>query len=180
MLFISPKNIAWQNNVTLQLNLPLKVNDWWKMNYGLTGGFRQYRVNYTKQPFDKSYMGFSLSFSQAFQLPRNYAAEFSGWYNNTSYNGTRKIKGYGVLNTGIKKRIKKRARLFAIIRFRSFEKGMHQYFLRNNYRRSFLNQEPCNGKYIIIQVSDYPTYLFQVFWFGCSKKCPKGGEQFQR
>ena len=105
ILFISPKNLAWQNNVTFQTTFPLKVNNWWAMNYGFVGGLRQYRVEHTKQPFTKSYFGYSLNFSQAFKLPSNYSVELLGWYNKTSYNGTRKIDGYGILNVGIKKEL---------------------------------------------------------------------------
>jgi len=106
ILYISPQNLSWQNNITFQTNLPWKVNNWWTMNYGFVVGLRQYKVEHTKEPFEKSYFGYSLNFSQAFKFPNAYSAELSDWYNNTSYNGTRKIEGYGILNVGIKKELK--------------------------------------------------------------------------
>ena len=107
MLYISPQNLTWQNNITFQTNLPWKVNNWWTMNYGFVGGLRQYKAKYTKQPFEKSFFGYSLSFSQAFKLPGNFSTELSGLYNSLSFDGSRKIDGFGVLNAGIKKELKK-------------------------------------------------------------------------
>lgn len=107
MLFISPQNLDWQNNITFQTNLPWKINNWWTMNYGFVGGLKQYKAEYTKQPFKKSYFGYSFNFSQAFRMPGNFSAELSGLYHSLSYDGTRKVKGFGVLNAGIKKELKK-------------------------------------------------------------------------
>jgi len=109
ILYISPQNLTWQNNITLQATLPFKINNWWSMNYSFAGGIRQYRATYTKTAFEKSYFGYSANFSQAFKLPANFSAEISGWYNNTAYNGTQKVNGFGVLNAGIKKELKKNA-----------------------------------------------------------------------
>jgi len=109
MLYISPQNLDWQNNIMMQATLPFKINSWWSMNYGFAGGIRQYKVSYTKTAFEKTYFGYSLNFSQAFKLPSNFSLEVSGWYNNSSYNGTRKQDGFGVLNAGVKKELKKNA-----------------------------------------------------------------------
>ena len=107
MLLISPQNLAWQNTITFQTNLPWKVNKWWTMNYGLVGGLRQYKVDYTKQPFEKTWFGYSFNFNQAFKLTNGFSSELSGVYHSTSYDGSKKINGFGVLNAGIKKELKK-------------------------------------------------------------------------
>lgn len=106
LVYISPQNLAWQNNLTLEALLPFKLNNWWSMHYGLVGGWRQYRVEYTPQPAEKSYFGYSVNFSQSFQLPAQFSAELSGWYNGISYNGTVKGGAVGALNAGIKKELK--------------------------------------------------------------------------
>ncbi len=106
MLLISPQNLEWQNNITFQTNLPWKVNDWWTMNYGFVGWFREYKVTFSKQPFEKSWWGYSFNFSQLFKLPGSFSAEFSGVCHSTSYDGTKRVKGFGVLNAGIKKELK--------------------------------------------------------------------------
>lgn len=106
MLYISPQNLSWQNNITFQTTLPFKIKDWWTMNWNFVGGLRQYKVEYTKQPFINSYFGYSLNYSQLFKLPHSFSAELSGGYNSDSYNGTQKVEGFNRLNFGIKKELK--------------------------------------------------------------------------
>ena len=106
LLYVSPQNLAWQNNVTFQANLPWKVTNWWEMSYGFTGGLRQFKVAHTVQPVQKNYFGYSLTLNQSFKLPRSFSAEISGWYNSVSYNGTIKVGGMGALNAGVKKELK--------------------------------------------------------------------------
>jgi iron complex outermembrane receptor protein len=114
MLFISPQNLKKLNTITFQTTLPLKVNNWWTMNYGFAGGIRQYKADYTKQPFEKSYFGYSLNFNQAFKMPGDLSAEVSGYYHSLSFDGSRKVKGFGVLNAGIKKELKNNGASFQI------------------------------------------------------------------
>lgn len=105
VLYISPQNLQWQNNLNFQTNLPWKVANWWNMNYSFVGGWRQFKEDYTQQPVEKTWFGYSANFSQTFTLPRNFSAEISGWYNSWSYNGTIKVAAYGSLNAGIKKEL---------------------------------------------------------------------------
>jgi iron complex outermembrane recepter protein len=105
LILVSPQNLAWQNNVNLQVNVPVSVNSWWSMSYGFTGGWRHFKLRHTKQPAEKKYMGYTLTFTQSFMLPKNFSAELSGSYNSVSYNGTVKAMGYGALNAGIKKEL---------------------------------------------------------------------------
>ena len=105
MLVISPQNISWQKHITFQTNLPFKINNWYTMSYGFVGGLRQYKVEYTKQPFINTYFGYSVNYSQLFKMPHLFSAEISGNYNNITYNGTQKVEGILRLNLGIKKEL---------------------------------------------------------------------------
>jgi len=105
LVLVSPQNLAWQHNINLQVNAPVRVNSWWSMSYGFSGGWRHFKLQHTKQPAEKKYMGYNLNFTQSFMLPKNFSAEFSGLYNSESYNGTIKAIGYGSLNAGIKKEL---------------------------------------------------------------------------
>lgn len=105
MLIISPQNISWQNMLTLQTSIPVKVNSWWMMNYNFTGGPRKYKVEYSKEPFINTYFGYSFSFNQSFKMPKKFSAEINMAYNNTNYNGTQKVQGILRLNAGIKKEL---------------------------------------------------------------------------
>ncbi|WP_183573412.1 outer membrane beta-barrel protein [Mucilaginibacter sp. X5P1] len=103
LVYIAPENVSYQNNLTLQANISIKVNDWWQMNYNLTGGWRQFKIDYTLVPVEKSYLGYSLNFSETFQLPHRFTLELSGYYNTMSYYGVSKVDGQGMLNAGFKK-----------------------------------------------------------------------------
>lgn len=105
LVYITPQNITWQNNLTFQANAPWKVNNWWNMSYSFVGGWRQFRIDYTPQPVEKTYFGYSLNFTQSFRLPKQYSAELSGWYNSLSYYGSARVEGYGTLSAGIKKEL---------------------------------------------------------------------------
>ncbi len=105
MLVISPQNISWQNNILLQATLPFTINGWWTMSYNFVGGLHDYRVAYTKQPFEHTYFGYSFNYSQAFTMPRHFSAEISGNYNHKTYNGTQEVGGIFLLNLGIKKEL---------------------------------------------------------------------------
>lgn len=109
LMYVSPQNMRYRNSVTLQANLPWKVNSWWSMSYSLVGGWRQFREDYTSQPLVKSYWGYSLNFTQNFLLPRSFSAELSGWYNAPTYEGTIRIERLWSLNAGIKKELKNNA-----------------------------------------------------------------------
>ncbi|MEX6688318.1 TonB-dependent receptor [Danxiaibacter flavus] len=106
ILFVSPQNLLWQNNMSFQATIPLKVNNWWNMSYTYTGGPRMFKLDYTKRPVEKTYFGFSFNFTQSFKLPRSFSFELSGWYNGSSYNGSVKMGGFGALNAGVKKELK--------------------------------------------------------------------------
>ncbi|MGA0558504.1 TonB-dependent receptor domain-containing protein [Larkinella sp. VNQ87] len=106
LLYVTPQNMRWQNTLNLQINLPLKPTTGWEMNYGFTGGLRQFSVDYTPKPVDKSYVGYSLTMGQTIKLPRRFTVEVSSWYNSASYNGTIRVGGMGALNAGIKKELK--------------------------------------------------------------------------
>ena len=106
LLYVSPQNLQWQNNLNFQTMLPWKVNSWWTMNYSFVGGLRQFREDYTMSPVEKTWFGYSLNGSQTFKLPKNFSAEISGWYTSRFYNGTILLDRLGVLNAGIKKELK--------------------------------------------------------------------------
>ncbi|MGO4291433.1 TonB-dependent receptor domain-containing protein [Chitinophaga sp. RAB17] len=106
LLYVSPQNLLYQNNITLQVNLPWKVTDWWNMDYGFSGGLRQFKLDYTREPVNKAYFGYTLNFNESFELPEDFTMELSGWYNSLFYNGSVKVGGMGALNAGVKKELK--------------------------------------------------------------------------
>lgn len=103
LMFISPQNVDYQNNLTFQTELPWKVGNWWNMSYGFVGGWRQFKEHYTPVPVEKTYFAYSLNGREIFKLPRNFSLEISGWYNSAAYNGNVKVYAVGSLDAGLKK-----------------------------------------------------------------------------
>lgn len=112
LLYISPRNLGYQNNLTFQANIPVKLAEWWNMNYNFVGGWRQVKVEHTPTPAEKTYFAYSFNFSEIFKLPRQFSIELSGWYNSTSYYGNSRIGDFGVVNLGIKKELKNKGGTF--------------------------------------------------------------------
>ena len=105
LVYLAPQNAPYQNNITLQSSIPVKINNWWESNYGFVGGLRQYKIDYTPQTFTKAYFAWSANFTETFKLPKNISFEVSGYYNSSSYYATSQSNGNGMLNAGIKKEL---------------------------------------------------------------------------
>jgi hypothetical protein len=105
LLYVSPQNLAWQNNLTLQTSLPFTIGDWLTMMYSFTGGWKQFKAVHTLQPVQDTYFTWQGNVSETVRLPKQYAVEVSGWYNSLFYNGTIQVGGMGALNAGIKKEL---------------------------------------------------------------------------
>ena len=106
LMYLAPQNMAYQNNLTFQANLPFTLTKWWSMNYSFVGGLRQFKLDHTKEKLQKTYFTYTVNGSQTFVLPENFSLEISGWYNATQYEGSKKIEGFGMLNAGLKKELK--------------------------------------------------------------------------
>jgi iron complex outermembrane recepter protein len=106
LMYISPQNLDWQNNLTLQADLPFRINRWWDMMYSLSGGWRQFEEHYTPLPVGHTWWGYNLHLTQTFRLPRNYVLEIAGWYNSSAYGGTARSAPVGSIDAGIKKELK--------------------------------------------------------------------------
>ena len=107
LMYISPQNLDYQNNLDFQADLPWRINSWWSMSYSVSGGWRRFRERYTPLPVEKTWFGYSLHGSEVFTLPKNLTLEVSGWYNSSSYDGTVKTLGFGTIDIGIKKELGK-------------------------------------------------------------------------
>ncbi|MFB9841484.1 TonB-dependent receptor domain-containing protein [Mucilaginibacter ginsenosidivorans] len=107
VVYLRPVNADWQNSITLQATIPVKISDWWDMTYTLTGGLRQYRISFTPQPFEKAFLAGSFNFSENFKLGHGLSAELSGYSNSPSYNANWRSYGNTIINMGVKKQLGK-------------------------------------------------------------------------
>ncbi|MDP9077150.1 MAG: TonB-dependent receptor [Bacteroidota bacterium] len=105
LVYLMPENADWQNNLTAQATILVKVAAWWEMNYNFIGGWHKYRITYFPELLVKNYFSYTLNFTETFKLPRLYAIEFSGYYNSLSYGGNNRNNGNAVCNLGFKKEL---------------------------------------------------------------------------
>ncbi|WP_151999245.1 MULTISPECIES: outer membrane beta-barrel protein [unclassified Imperialibacter] len=103
LMFVQPVNLSYQDNMTFQATLPFKIADWWTTNLTMLGGWRKFQLLHTDEKLVKTYATWSVNGSQTFSLKRGYAVELSGWYNAQSYDGSKKVAGFGMLNLGLSK-----------------------------------------------------------------------------
>ena len=105
VVYLRPENGDWQNSITLQATIPIKISSWWDMNYTFTGGLRQYKISFTPQAFEKTFMAGSLNFSENFKLSHGFSAELSGYYNSPSYSSNGRSYSNTIVDLGLKKEL---------------------------------------------------------------------------
>lgn len=103
LALISPQNAVYQNSFGLETYLPFQLTQTWSFNIGGSLARRFFEVNHTEVPKKAAYNAFNLNGSTSINFPHDISFELSGWYQSTQYNGSIRVKGFGVLNTGIKK-----------------------------------------------------------------------------
>lgn len=106
IMYNNPQNMVYQNNLTIQTDLPFTFARWWTMNLSVSGGLRQFKLSHTKEQLVKTYFTTTLNGRQTFTLPKNFSIEISGWYNAVQYDGSKRLDGFGMLNAGITKELK--------------------------------------------------------------------------
>jgi hypothetical protein len=105
-MYVASQNLRYQNHLTFQANLPFRVTPWWNMNYVLTAGWREFKLSHTREGVRKTYFAYSLQGASTFALPGRFSLELSGWYNSLSYDGSKQVNGFGMVNAGLKKELK--------------------------------------------------------------------------
>lgn len=76
LMYVAPQNLAYQNNLTFQTDLPVRITDWWTTNQGFVGGWRQFWVDHTAEKVEKTYFAYSVYGSQTFNFLRAFRWRF--------------------------------------------------------------------------------------------------------
>jgi hypothetical protein len=114
IIYIAPENLTWQNNLIIDVKVPVKVADWWNMNISSVGGWKRFNIEYTVTPVKKTYFDYSFYLNQAFKLPKNFSLEIAGMYNSITYRGANRMAGFGMVNAGVKKELKNNGGVFQL------------------------------------------------------------------
>lgn len=102
----SPQNLDFSRSLTLFINSPFQLTNWWNLSISSTTSLRNYQISYTPEVAAKTYLFQSVNVSQNFTLPGGMELEVSGWQNLRSYNGSNRTAGFGVVNLGLSKKLK--------------------------------------------------------------------------
>lgn len=102
----SPQNLDYQKSINLFINAPFQIASWWKFTLGSTTALRRYKISYSLNPAEKSYLFQNFNFTQTISLPKNFEIELSGWQNFPFFDGANRLNGFGVINLGIAKKLK--------------------------------------------------------------------------
>src|SRR5690606_32656707 len=60
IMYNNPQNMDYQNNLTLQTDLPITFTHWWTMNLSISGGLRQFKLSHTEEKLVKTYLTTNL------------------------------------------------------------------------------------------------------------------------
>ncbi len=102
----SPQNLDYQKSMSLFISTPFQIASWWKLTLGSTTALRRYKISYSLNPAEKTYLFQNLNFSQTISLPKNFEIELSGWQNFPFFDGANRLNGFGVVNLGIAKKLR--------------------------------------------------------------------------
>ena len=108
---LRPQNLENQKIISAIISLPVKVNDWWTMQFNITGLWQQVNAIYKKEPIRLSYANINIYGSQQFKLPKNLSLELSGFYQSESLSGISTVKPFGTLDIGLKKKLGQKSSL---------------------------------------------------------------------
>lgn len=102
-IYQSQGNINKLNNLTLGLNVPVKITPWWQTYNSAQLFYNQYKGLYNGYPLDKGYASFMVNTYQSFLLPENWKAELSGMYRSTMIMGPFEVSPMVMVSAGISK-----------------------------------------------------------------------------
>ncbi|MCC6286766.1 MAG: TonB-dependent receptor [Chitinophagaceae bacterium] len=67
-----PENLKNQKLVALLISVPVKVANWWSMQYNITGTWQQINAVYQKEPVRIEQKNISINMTQSFTLPKDF------------------------------------------------------------------------------------------------------------
>lgn len=120
---IAPINLDYSETYSLNLSIPLKINNWMSFNFNFLG------INQKNKPKNEG-IGeqtyFRVNGSQSMKLPKDFSVDISGYYQSKGILGITTIRPYGDLAFGVQKKFSENSKL----RF-SFNNIVGFTFVRN-------------------------------------------------
>ena len=103
--FISYRNLADQEQISLTINTPLPIKKWWNGYFSATIYQAYFKARFPEYSFDiTSPIATNLYMEHSFTLPKDMAFEISGWFNSGNvWGGAMLNSPQGSLDLGWKK-----------------------------------------------------------------------------
>ena len=139
MLYLSAKNVKYEQYVTASFSLPFTVTKWWSMQNNINVDWRQVNTVYDNSPVQLAVVDYNFNSTQSFTLPKDFSLELTGFYSSASYFGTAKLKPLYQVNAGLQKKLKNKKDVVRFTANDMFNSG-------TNYR--FVEDIPIQGTII--------------------------------
>lgn len=106
--FISKKNLATQNIVSLNISYPFQYK-WYSVFTNFNGYYSHYKADFgTGRTIDLDVVAFNIYMQHSAKLGKGWTAEMSGWYSSPSiWQGTFKSKQIWSMDAGLQKQVMK-------------------------------------------------------------------------
>lgn len=103
-LIFEASNLEYTKTFAITIGLPVKINDWWRMQHNLNLIKQKVKGFYLDEPVVLSIANFSANTTQSFKFSESYSGEISAFYNSPSIFGTAKYNEVYGVNLGIQKK----------------------------------------------------------------------------
>ncbi|MBO9154798.1 TonB-dependent receptor domain-containing protein [Chitinophaga sp. GCM10012297] len=97
------RNLSYNDFAAAEINFPVQVAKWWRMNYNVRGSYKKEPTPYHGVTYTIPITDYSLWGSQVFSLPRAFTFDISYVYKSRSGNGLYRIRPYGKVDLGLQR-----------------------------------------------------------------------------
>jgi len=103
------RNLAEQNNLSLNIGTPIPIAKWWNGYVNLNGYYQDVHADFGEgKVVDANIYAFNGYMQHSFTLPKDFNFEVSGWYNSPSiWGGTFKMDDMWAVDAGVSKKLLK-------------------------------------------------------------------------
>jgi iron complex outermembrane receptor protein len=103
------RNLAEQNNLSLNIGTPIPLTKWWNGYVNLNGYYQDVHADFGEgKVVDANIYAFNAYMQHSFTLPKDINFEVSGWYNSPSiWGGTFKMNDMWAVDAGVSKKLLK-------------------------------------------------------------------------
>jgi len=106
--FIQQRNLASQTIYSVSIGSALPIAKWWNGYVNFYANYQKFKGQLTNSDLNLDVTGYGGYMQHTFTLGKDYSAEFSGWFNGPSLDGTIRSKAMGAADMGLQKQLLKK------------------------------------------------------------------------